>query len=198
MPASIRPSVVPPPVAEGSLVHKKSLIGFRTATEKMWGDSGYRSVSDALPPDVRERTAGMRPLPDWIPLGDLIAWHVAVWDGPARRDEAVMIRHIHATVDLGFGRVKRLLLSLATPHTLAPRVVALWSDEYSTGRLETSELEEKSIHLTLRDHAYVDVPLMRFVIAEVYRYVLSLTSAKNVTSVYAVRDGALVVILRWA
>ncbi|HVU02928.1 MAG TPA: hypothetical protein VHE30_14310, partial [Polyangiaceae bacterium] len=156
------------------------------------------SVSDALPPDVRERTAGMRPLPDWIPLGDLIAWHVAVWDGPARRDEAVMIRHIHATVDLGFGRVKRLLLSLATPHTLAPRVVALWSDEYSTGRLETSELEEKSIHLTLRDHAYVDVPLMRFVIAEVYRYVLSLTSAKNVTSVYAVRDGALVVILRWA
>lgn len=163
----------------------------------MWGESGYQSLCDDLPADVRERTAGMRPLPDWIALDDLIAWHVAVWNGPAKRDEAIMTRHIHATVDQGFGRVKRLLLSVATPHTLAPRVVALWRDEYSTGRLEASAIEARSVHLTLHDHPYVDLPLMRFVIAEVFRYVLGLTHAKNVTAVHAVRESSLVVVLRW-
>jgi hypothetical protein len=195
MPASIRPSRSPPPV---SLVHRKSLVGFRAACQEMWSGARYEDLCDALPPDVRERTAGMRPLPDWILLEDLIAWHQAVWNGPAKRNEKIMTEHIHATVDQGFGRVKRVLLSMSTPHSLAPRVVKLWRDEYSTGRLESSLLETRSIHLTLSDHPYVDSQLMRFVIAEVYRYVLSLTHAKEVTAVHAVRDSTLVVVLRWA
>jgi hypothetical protein len=194
MPASIRPPQSPP----GSLVHRKSLIGFRTACEQLWGRTVYESICRSLPDDIRERTAGMRPLPDWIPLDDLIAWHLAVWDGPANRDENVMTQHIRATVDEGFGRVKKFLLAVSTPHTLAPRVVALWSDEYSTGRLEATELEARCIHLTLRDHPYVDIPLMRFVIAEVFRYVVSLTRAKDVSAVSALRESALLVILRWA
>jgi hypothetical protein len=179
-------------------VHRKSLIGFRAAFREMWGESGYESLCSDLPADVQERTAGMRPLPDWIPLDDLIAWHQAVWNGPARRDEKIMTEHIHATVDQGFGRVKRLLLSISTPHSLAPRVVALWREEYSTGRLESSLLEARSIHLKLSDHPYVDSQLMRFVIAEVFRYVVSLTQAKEVSAVHAVRESALVVVLRWA
>jgi hypothetical protein len=183
---------------DAALVHRKSLIGFRTACEQMWGSAGYESLCRDLPADVRERTAGMRPLPDWILLEDLIAWHLAVWNGPAKRDEEIMTQHIHATVDQGFGRVKRFLLSVSTPHTLAPRVVALWRDEYSTGRLEATSLEARSIHLTLRDHAYVEVPLMRFVITEVFRYIVSLTKVKHVSAVPAVRDSALVVVLHWA
>lgn len=179
------------------MVHRKSLIGFRAACLQMWGEDGYQRVSSELPNHVRERTAGMRPLPDWILLDDLIAWHQAVWDGPARRNERIMTEHVHATVDQGFGRVKRLLLGVSTPHSLAPRVVALWRDEYSTGKLESSSLEARSIHLTLREHPYVDSQLMRFVIAEVFRYVLSLTQARNVTAVHAVRESALVVVLRW-
>jgi hypothetical protein len=163
----------------------------------MWGESGYDKIARELPEDVRERTAGMRPLPDWIPLEDLIAWHVAVWNGPARRDDRIMNDHIRATVDQGFGRVKRLLLSVATPQSLAPRVVKLWRDEYSTGNLEAGELDGRSIQLTLYDHPYVQHALMRQVIAEVYRYVLSLTQAKQVSAVHAVRDAALLVVLRW-
>jgi len=179
-------------------VHRKSLIGFRSACEKMWGESGYQRVCDDLPPDVRERTAGLRPLADWVPVNDLVAWHFAVHNGIARRDEKLFTEHVHTTVDQGFGRVKRVLLGMATPHTLAPRVVALWADEYSTGMLQASELEDRSVRLSLRDHPYVEIPLMRSVIAEVYRYVLSLTRVKNVTAVHAVRDGALVVVLRWS
>jgi len=181
----------------GPLVHRKSLIGFRTACEQMWGRTGYDSLCRDLPADVRERTAGMLPLPEWNALEDLIAWHVAVWNGPARRDEEVMTQHIHATVDQGFGRVKRSLLRVSTPQTLTPRVVGLWREEYSTGHLEASLLEPQSVHLTLREHPYVDIPLMRFVITEVFRYIVSLTQAKHVSASHGVRESALVIVLRW-
>ncbi|HEX4475198.1 MAG TPA: hypothetical protein VH142_08985 [Polyangiaceae bacterium] len=193
MSASLRPSNTP----RDSLVHKKSLIGFRSACERMWGATGYQALCEGLPPDVRDRTAGMRPLPDWIPLDDLIAWHITVWNGPAKRDETLMTKHIQLTVDQGFGRVKRILLGMATPQSLAPRVVALWRDEYSTGRLEATTVERQSVQLALRKHPYVEHALMRFVIAEVFRYVLSLTNVDDVTAVHAVRDGSLVVVLRW-
>ncbi len=123
---------------------------------------------------------------------------MAVWNGPAKRDEKIMTEHIHATVDQGFGRVKRFLLSMSdVPQPLAPRVVSLWREEYSTGRLEANFVEAKSVHLTLSDHAYIDTSLMRYVIAEVFRYVVSLTKAENVTAVHAIRDSSLVVVLRW-
>lgn len=158
---------------------------------------GVQSIAGELPADVRERTAGLRPLPDWIPLEDLIAWHVAVWNGPAKRDEKVMMDHARRTVDQGFGRVKRLLISMATAQTLAPRVAALWNDEYSTGILEATLLEPNSATLVLRDHPYVHHPLMRDVIAEVFRYVLSMSRTKNVCAVHTVREERLVVVLRW-
>jgi hypothetical protein len=192
--SSVRPSNAPEGV---SLVHRKSLIGFRAACEEVFGQAGYQSIREALPADVRERTAGMRPLPDWIPLEDLIAWHVALWNGPAKHDEKIMTEHIRRTVDLGFGRVKRVLITMATAESLAPRVAALWNDEYSTGTLEAGAVEPRSVQLMLRDHPYVGHQLMRFVIAEVFRYVLSMTRTKNITAVHAVRDGGLLVVLRW-
>ena len=140
----------------------------------------------------------MRPPPDWLPVADLIDWHLAVWNGPAGRDEAVFTKHVRTTVDQGFGRVKRLLLSLSTPKSLAPRVAALWRDEYSTGRLEVLRIEDRSVELALSDHPYVETPLMQSVIAEVYRYVVSLTQVKDVTGVRALREGKLIVIIRWA
>jgi hypothetical protein len=190
-------SVHPASTAAAPLVQRKSLIGFRAACAEMWGLDGVRTIAEHLSPDVRERTAGLRPLPDWIPLEDLIGWHVAVWNGPARRDEKVMMEHARRTVDQGFGRVKRLLISMATAHTLAPRVAALWNDEYSTGFLDATLLEPTSVTLVLHDHPYVGHALMRTVIAEVFRYVLSMSRTKNVTSVHAVRDGRLMVVLRW-
>jgi hypothetical protein len=193
MSAPVRSSV-PPPVP---LVHRKSLVGFRAACEQMWGARGLDAIARGLHRDVRERTAGMRPLPDWIPLDDLVAWHVAVWEGPAERNETVFMRHVRATVDQGFGRVKRFLLSVSTPRSLAPRVAALWRDEYSTGRLEVSRMEDRIVELSLSGHPYVELPLMQSVIAEVYRYVVSLTQVKEVSGVHVVRDDRLVVIVRW-
>lgn len=189
--ASIRPR------ASGGLVRRRSLIGFRAACEQMWGAAGIDTISKELAEDVRERTAGLRPLPEWIPLDDLIAWHMAVWNGPAKRDEPTMTRHARLTVDQGFGRVKRMLISVLTPELLASRVVALWRDEYSTGQLETLSVAPQCIQLGLTDHAYVEIPLMRYIIAEVYRYVLSMTRVHEVTVAHAVRDATLVVTLRW-
>ncbi len=195
MVGSVRPTARPGAMP---LVHRKSLIGFRAACEQMWGPMGYEAIRSALPADVSDRTAGMRPLPDWVPLHDLIAWHEAVWNGPARREEKIMTQHIRATVDQGFGRVKRVLLSMSTPHTIAPRVAALWRDEYSTGSLEAASLEEKRVQLVLSDHPYVHIPLMRYVIAEVFHYVLGMTHVEDVVSTHAVQGSSLVVGLRWS
>jgi hypothetical protein len=195
MTASIRP---PANDTSTPLVHRTSLLGFRAAVEAMWGAQGLEEVKRGLHRDVRERTAGMIPLAQWLPVSDLIDWHLAVWNGPAGRDEAVFGRHVRVTVDQGFGRVKRLLLSLSTPKSLAPRVAALWRDEYSTGRLEILRIEDRSVELGLSDHPYVEIPLMQSVIAEVYRHVVSLTQVKDVTGVRALREGKLVVIIRWA
>lgn len=179
------------------MVQKKSLIGFRTACEQMWGTSGTLETAAALPSDVRERTAGIRPLPEWIPLGDLIAWHEAVWNGRAQHDEKVMFEHAHRTVDHGFGRVKRAVIGLASAATLAPRVAALWKDEYSTGSLAATALEPRSTTLVLSDHPYVQHELMRMIIAEVFRYVLSRTRTKNVSATHLVNGNRLLVALNW-
>jgi hypothetical protein len=42
------------------------------------------------------------------------------------------------------------------------------------------------------------IPLMRLVMAEVYRYVVSLTKVKHVSAAHGIRGAALVVVLRWA
>jgi hypothetical protein len=191
-------SIRPVSKSDEPLVQKKSLIGFRTASDQLWGEKGMQAITENLPPDVRERTAGLRPLPDWIPLGDLIAWHVAAWNGPAQQDEKLMLAHARLTVDQGFGRVKRALISMATAHTLAPRVAALWGDEYSTGSLTTTALQPKSVTLVLHDHPYVDHPLMRTIIAEVFRYVLSLSRTKNVSNIHMTLQGTLRVVLSWS
>ncbi|HKU41937.1 MAG TPA: hypothetical protein VJR89_27455 [Polyangiales bacterium] len=191
---SLRPAATP----DAPLVHKKSLIGVRAACEHMWGASGVQAIAESLPADVRERTAGLRPLPEWIPLGDLIAWHAAIWNGPANQDEKLMLDHARRTIDQGFGRVKRALISIATAHTLAPRVAALWNDEYTTGSLTVASLQPKSVTLVLRDHPYVEDPLMRMVIAEAFRHVLSLTRTKNVSSIHLVTQGSLKVVLSWS
>jgi hypothetical protein len=162
----------------------------------MWGSDGVRKVVEALPPDVRERTAGMLPLPEWVLVDDLIAWHVAL-KGGLGRDDAMFQKHVHKTVDQGFGKVKRLLLSMATPHTLAPRAAALWRDEYSTGRLTAMSIDKQSVSLTLRDHPYVHHALMQTVITEVYRYIVSLTSAKIVTAQTIARNDELTVRMQW-
>jgi hypothetical protein len=192
---SIRPSSRPPPAV--GLVRRKSLIGFRAASEEMWGKAGVDAICRELPEDIRERTGGLRPLPEWIPLEDLIAWHRVVWDSLAKRDEPTMTRHARLTVDQGFGRVKRFVIAALTPESLAARVVPLWRDEYSTGRLETLSVEGQCVQLSLSEHAYVQIPLMRYIISEVYRYILGMTRARNVTVVHAVRDASLIVTLRW-
>jgi hypothetical protein len=195
MPHSTGPSTAA--VIEKPLVDRKSLIGFRAACEQLWGAPGLAAIRDALPPDVRERTGGARPLDKWNTVDDLIAWHKAVWNGPARRSERAFTPHIHATVDRGFGRVKKFLLSISTPRSLVRRVAALWRDEYSTGHLHATFPEEGVVQLTLTDHPYVDDPLMRFVISEVFRYIVSMTRVRKVSVAYGVRDSALVVTLRW-
>jgi hypothetical protein len=162
----------------------------------MFGNDGCRKIIEALPEEVRERTASVAPMPEWVLVDDLIAWHVAVRTDLGR-DNATFTRHVHKTVDQGFGKVKRMLLRMATPHTLAPRAAALWRDEYSSGRLTARTIDERCVTLTLRDHPYVRHPLMQSVITEAYRYIVSLTAAETVTAESTVESNELTVRMHW-
>jgi hypothetical protein len=188
-------SRVPP--ADPGLVRRKSLIGVRAACEQLWGKEGSEAVARALPQDVRERTAGIVPLAEWLPLGDLIAWHHVVWDGPARNDWKLMSHFARVTIDQGFGRVYRMMIGALTPQLLAPRVAKLWRDEYTAGKLEALTIEANQVKLRLSEHAYVGLPLMCDVISEAYRHVLSMARARNVRVANEARGGALFVTLRW-
>jgi len=163
----------------------------------MWSKAGSDEVARALPQEVRERTAGFVPLPEWLPQGDLIAWHIAVWEGPARQNWESMAQFARLTIDQGFGRVRQLMISALTPAMLAQRVGPLWQEEYTTGTLETLRIDARTVQLKLSDHAYVDIPLMRNVISEAYRHILSMTRARNVRVSHEVRGRALLVSLRW-
>ena len=184
-------------IRPGEFVHRKSLIGFRAAVEAMWGAAGVEVTRLALPDDVRERSAGLLPLPEWIPLEDLVAWHVAVWEGPAAKDRDVMLRHARLTVDQGFGRVKRVVVRALSPHGLASRVATMWRDEYSSGRLNARAVDANAVELELSNHGYVNNPLMRLIIVEVYRYVLSMTGVRSLVESHAVEGSSLLIKLTW-
>ena len=61
-----------------------------------------------------------------------------------------------------------------------------------------TSLEERSVQLILSDHPYVDLPLMRYVIAEVFRYVVGMTQRRGRDRVaMPCASASLVVLLRW-
>jgi hypothetical protein len=99
------PTSPPPsgdPFARGSVIH-----GFRTAVVEICGEEGLREIADRVPVEARVATIEKVVLPiEWVLIRHVIAWHEALWDGPARRDEAKLARLVSRSIDLGFGRVK--------------------------------------------------------------------------------------------
>jgi hypothetical protein len=69
------------------------------------------------------------------------------------------------------------------------------TSEYSIGTLTATALQPKSVTLVLRDHPYGEHALMRTIIAEAFRYVLSLTRTKQVSSIHLMSQGDLRVVL---
>jgi hypothetical protein len=90
-------------------------------------------------------------------------------------------------------------LSLASPATLLSRAGAIWKEDHTHGTLDV-ELHDggKGTSLRLREHPYTEIPQARAAIAEVLRYDVALTRAKNVTESHRLeREGVLLVRVQW-
>ncbi len=184
-------------VAREPLTRRKNVLGFRTACERTWGTGAYEQTLALLPNDVREATAGLLPMEEWVPEAFVVAWVGAVWRGPAKQDEATIRRYVASTVAHGFGHVRRLFLRVLTPDIFAKRGPDLWREEHSTGVLEAKLVGERLVRLRLSDHPYIETPLMRIAVAEALRFTTSLTRAKNVTEKHAPRGTPLLIDIAW-
>jgi hypothetical protein len=133
---------------------------------------------------------------EWLPEEHVMAWYEAAW-AFCQRNEAEYFRFIDRMIDFGFGRVRKLLLSLASIAMVASKAPELWRHDHTTGEL-LSEYHQGEVTLRLRGHLYTTTPLARRSIAEIYRYALSLTGKKNMTATHSLEpDGELRVRLRY-
>jgi hypothetical protein len=122
------------PYARGML-----FVGARDAALQLWGQRGLDAVAARLPPRARAATLERVVLAtDWIPEAHMLEWYDAVWEGPAGASAQEFRRWVDARIDRGFGRVRTMLLKVATPSMMLQRGPSLWRHDHSTGTLTTA------------------------------------------------------------
>jgi hypothetical protein len=172
------------------------LAAFHRAAGEKWGEDGLRAIRARMPPREAEE-AFAEHIPVWVPERVVIAWCFALWEGPADRKRPHYVAWLQRHMDLSFGRVRKWLIGLASPHKLVEMAGDVWKRDHTSGTL-TGAADGKRAVLTLQDHPYVDTPQGRATIAEIYRYSVQLTRAKNVTETHAlVGPRTLEVRVRW-
>jgi hypothetical protein len=172
----------------------------RRALVDLWGDDGLAQVAALLPEDVRRDTIdSIVVASEWLPESYMIAWYQAIWQGPGQRRTEGLRRFIDRRMDLGFGRVRKLMLNVISPEQLLAKAPELWRHDHTTGTLAGTFGAPNDVSLTLREHPYTVAPLARLATAEVYRYALSLVrGTHDVTERHGVEEeGTLVVRLAW-
>jgi hypothetical protein len=177
---------------------QRVFVASRAAAVEMYGDGGLREIAERLPPDVRGALIDSAIITEpWLPERFVMAWQEAVFEGPARGSDDAFRRYVYKVVDVGFGRVRRLLVNLVTPATLCTRAAELWHDEHTHGEI-SAQPTGHVVLIKLRHHPYVTRPIARMVMAESLRHAASLTRVKRVEQLHRVDGDALEVRLTWS
>jgi hypothetical protein len=186
-------------VSDEPLIRRWVLRAYRSAAHALYDANELATIAANLPDDARAETYDPPILhAEWLPDRYVIAWSFAVWDGPAKRTRAGYVRFSQKWMDLGFGRLRRALLNLASPRLLIERAPTMWREDHSHGNLEYEFEGEKAAVLRLRDSPYCELPQSRAAMAECFRYSISLARAKDVSETHALESpGVLRVRLSW-
>ena len=173
-------------------------LAFREGAARAWGEDGVREVERLVPPEDRPAEGEPVEALAWVPTRWLVAWNQAAHDGPSRGEERAFHRYVAHTVDLSFGRVRRALLKIATPHLLAQRAADLWRHDHTTGTVTIARVGDHEIHGVLSDHPFTSTPVARGAITEALRHLLSLARAERVRAVHQVEGpGRLAIRFTW-
>ena len=175
---------------------QRVLVASRLAAVELYGADGLRAIGERLPAEARRFVDSALIEEPWLPERFVMAWQEAVWAGPAQLDDAQFRRWIHKTIELGFGRVRRLLVNLVTPATLCTRAAELWHEEHTHGTI-SAEPNGQEVLIRLREHPYTERAIARMVLAEGLRHAASLTRAKSVTETHHMDGNVLEVRLNW-
>lgn len=173
-------------------------MAMREAAVELWGPDALRQIGERMSEQARRET--IKPtaiVPEWLPEAHLMEWYEAVWQGPCAGQEADYGRFIDRTMDHSFGRVQKVLLSIATPLMLAKKSVELWRRDHTHGTLEGEKTGHREVTLTLRDSIQTTTELGRQAIVEIYRYACALTRCKEVRAAHALRGNQLAVRIQW-
>lgn len=174
---------------------------FRRAVVDLWGEDGRERTIANLVGEARDEfiqdSVGTSRV--WFPARHIIAWAFAVWEGPAERKRDRMAEYIRRQWDLSFGVVRRVLLHMASPQSVVPRLPELWREDNTAGELEASLDDGRtSATLYLSNTPFVETPHARASVAEVYRHAFAQTRAKNVTEAHALEaPHRMMIRLRW-
>lgn len=181
------------------LARRTIFSAFRRAAVDIWGDEGLREIGAGMSEEARLRCVDAVVIgEEMLPERFVLEWYECAWAGPAARNRVSYHRFLDRMMDHGFGRVRKVLLGIATPLMLARKASDLWRHDHTHGELTVRDPKERSFQLILRDHPYVESPLARSSIAEIYRYAMSLTRASRVTSRHALEDErTLAVTVEW-
>lgn len=179
-----------------SRVRGHTMLAFREAARELFGEQGLTRIGSRLPTSMLTRIDQRS---EWVPAEFVVAWAEAAWDCLLAHDEVALARYIDRMIDLGFGRVRRLLLAIATPQGVVRRATELWRGELTDGRLVSYGTSPTSARMVLHDHPFLESALLRAIVAEAFRYSLALAGAKDAVAHHEGElGGPLVVSLSWS
>ncbi len=175
-------------------------VGFRRAALDLWGMEGLKRIGDSMSDEARRRCLDPVVIEEeMLPERFVIEWYECTWAGPAARDRQAYNRFLDEMMDHGFGRVRKFLLGVATPTMVGIKAGGLWRHDHTHGELTTKVISDRAFELRLTDHPYVETPLARASIAEIYRYAMSLARARDVRAKHALMDSrTLSVTIEWS
>jgi hypothetical protein len=181
------------PLSRGIILH--SLTATVRAT---WGEPGVADVKAHLPDDVAADTGpGFVPL-RWYPTTHLVAWHRAIFEGPARLDERVFAECIGRSLDVSMGIIRRTFMRLLTPDSLVEGAAKVWRDFHTTGIVTVERHGPGQVTMTVADHPFVGNALSRKVVAIMSRHLAERSRAKGVRETHGLdAAGRLVVSVTW-
>jgi len=167
------------------------------AVSELWGQAGLHEVRERVAPEVRAVLCDEIVLPvAWYPERHFEGYCDAVWKGLARQDARTFETFIRKSVDQMWGRIHRVLLSLATPHRLARRAPDLWRHDHTHGELSV-DLREQDGTIRVRNYPYSSTSIMRRGQTESLRYILSHARVSDVQASHRDEEGDFVVTLAW-
>jgi hypothetical protein len=175
---------------------KYYVVAARDAARWAWGPGGVEDIAQRMPERERAETFA-DVLPPFVSFRAMHALGLGIWNGPAKHSRPDYFRFLHKTTDMSFGRVRKVLIGMASPEKILSMADELWKSDHTHGSWEAHVAQGRA-RLVLSGHPYADTPHGRTSLAEQIRYIVQRTRAREVTASHGpLGPGAMQITLRW-